>query len=73
MIEDFGLFLGVGVTRPAWVRMRLIVDSAGLWLPSVSSRALIEDGPASSPAEVSCVRRSTMRDLVASVVCLGFE
>ena len=71
-MEDLGLFFGVGVTRPAWVRMRLIVDSAGLWLPSASSRALIEAGPASRPAEVSCVRRVMMRSLVASEVCWGF-
>ena len=61
-METFDISLGLGVTRPASVRTRRIVEvEGGAGCPSSASRSRMLAGPWSSPAAPSSARSSMMR------------
>ena len=59
--EDLGRFLGSGLTSPASLRIRWIVEFAGGVAPSRSRRAAMDSAPASNPPAVSSRRIATIR------------
>ena len=73
IIADRGRLLGSGAISCASSRMRRMVETAGAAVPSRSSRATIDAGPASQPAAVSSRRSATTRSRTESVARFGFE
>ena len=70
-VGGLGRLRGSGVTRPAFDRIRLMVDAAGEGSPSWSSRSRMDWGPASKPASRSCLRRVVIRSRVSTLVLVG--
>ena len=71
--DDFGRLRGSGLTRPASLSIRWIVEFAGGLTPSRSSRAAMDSGPASKPLDSSSRRIATIRSVRRSSVLFAIR
>lgn len=73
MYEDFGRFLGSGLTSPASLRIRWIVEFVGGLTPSRSNRAAMDSGPASRPLEPRSRRIVTILFVISGSVLFAIR